>query len=224
MTLIEQERGVNSCPYSLGRFSGTLQRELRSIDYIVRIRYEYNLIFLKIFLMWTFFLNKFIYLFICLFFGCIGSSLLCAGFLQLRRVGVTLRCGARASHCSGFSCCGAQALGERASVVVVCGLNSCGSWALEHKLRSFSARASLLCSMWDLPRPGLEPVSPALAGGFLTTVLPGKPQCGQFLKSLLKLLQYCFCFMIFFWPQGMWDLSSPTRDRTHNPCIGRAES
>ena len=29
--------------------------------------------------------------------------------------------------------------------------------------------------MWDLPRPGLEPVSPALAGRFLTTVPPGKP-------------------------------------------------
>ena len=29
--------------------------------------------------------------------------------------------------------------------------------------------------MWDLPRPGLEPVSPALAGTFSTTVPPGKP-------------------------------------------------
>ena len=29
--------------------------------------------------------------------------------------------------------------------------------------------------MWDLPGPGLEPVSPASAGGFLTTVPPGKP-------------------------------------------------
>ena len=28
--------------------------------------------------------------------------------------------------------------------------------------------------MWDLPRLGLEPVSPALAGGFLTTAPPGK--------------------------------------------------
>ena len=28
--------------------------------------------------------------------------------------------------------------------------------------------------MWDLPGPGLEPMSPALAGGFLTTVPPGK--------------------------------------------------
>ena len=30
--------------------------------------------------------------------------------------------------------------------------------------------------MWDLPRPGLEPVSPALAGGFLTPVPSGKPE------------------------------------------------
>ena len=29
--------------------------------------------------------------------------------------------------------------------------------------------------MWDLPGPGLEPVSPALAGRFLTTEPPGKP-------------------------------------------------
>ena len=28
--------------------------------------------------------------------------------------------------------------------------------------------------MWDLPRPGIDPVSPALAGGFLTTAPPGK--------------------------------------------------
>ena len=28
----------------------------------------------------------------------------------------------------------------------------------------------------DLPNPGLEPVSPTLAGGFVTTVLSGKPE------------------------------------------------
>ena len=28
--------------------------------------------------------------------------------------------------------------------------------------------------MWDLPGPGTEPMSPALAGRFLTTVPPGK--------------------------------------------------
>ena len=34
---------------------------------------------------------------------------------------------------------------------------------------------SLLRGMWDIPGPGLEPVSPALAGRFLTTAPPGKP-------------------------------------------------
>ena len=34
---------------------------------------------------------------------------------------------------------------------------------------------SCSASMWDLPRPGLEPVSPALAGRSLTTAPPGKP-------------------------------------------------
>ena len=38
--------------------------------------------------------------------------------------------------------------------------------------------------MWDLPRPGLEPVSPALAGGFLTTAPPGKPYFGIFEMNL----------------------------------------
>ena len=34
--------------------------------------------------------------------------------------------------------------------------------------------AQLLHGTWDPPRPGLEPVYPALAGGFLTTAPPGK--------------------------------------------------
>ena len=37
--------------------------------------------------------------------------------------------------------CRAQALGVRASVVVVCGLSSCGSRALEHSLSSCGAQA-----------------------------------------------------------------------------------
>ena len=46
--------------------------------------------------------------------------------------------------------------------------------------------------------------------------------CGLFLKSLSNLLQYCFCFMFWvFWPWGMWNLDSPTRDWTRTPCIGR---
>ena len=38
----------------------------------------------------------------------------------------------------------------------------------------------MLHGTWDLPEPGIEPMSPALAGGFLTTVLPG--------TSLFKIL------------------------------------
>ena len=34
--------------------------------------------------------------------------------------------------------------------------------------------------MWDLPEPGIEPVSPALAGGFLTTEPAGKPKLSYF--------------------------------------------
>ena len=38
--------------------------------------------------------------------------------------------------------------------------------------------------MWDLPGPGLEPMSLALAGGFLTTVPPGKPLYQIFKEEL----------------------------------------
>ena len=96
-------------------------------------------------------------------------------FSSCSEPGATLRCGAQASHCRGFSCCGAWALGAWDSVVVVHGLSSCGSRALEHRLSSCGAWAYSLCGMWDRPGPGLEPVSPALAGGFLTTVPPGSP-------------------------------------------------
>ena len=56
----------------------------------------------------------------------------------------TLCCGAWASHCGGFSCCGARALGAQASVVAARGLSSCGSQALECRLSSCGARAQLL--------------------------------------------------------------------------------
>ena len=36
-------------------------------------------------------------------------------------------------------------------------------------------RGLLFPSLGDLSGPGIKPVSPALAGGFLTTELPGKP-------------------------------------------------
>ena len=43
------------------------------------------------------------------------------------------------------------------------------------RLSNCGSRAWSLRGMWDPPRPGLEPVSPALAGRFSTTAPPGKP-------------------------------------------------
>lgn len=67
----------------------------------------------------------------------------CLCFLWLQRVGA-------AAYFRGFTC-GARALGH-------VGFSSSG------------AQASLLQGIWNLPQPGKESVSPALADGFLTTV------------------------------------------------------
>ena len=55
------------------------------------------------------------------------------------------------------------------------------SLVAEHRLQtrrlsSCGTRAQLLRGMWEPPRPGLEPASPALAGRLQTTAPPGKPQ------------------------------------------------
>ena len=65
--------------------------------------------------------------------------------------------------------------------IAVCGpLTIAASLVVEHRLQtrrlsSCGSRAYLLRGMWNLPRPGLEPASPALAGRFSTTAPPGKP-------------------------------------------------
>ena len=87
-------------------------------------------------------------------------------FPQLWRVGASLQLWCLAFHHGGFSCC--RALGH-------VGFSSCSSWALEPRLNSWVTQAQLLCSMWGLPGPGMESVSPALAGVFFTTEPPGKP-------------------------------------------------
>ena len=59
-------------------------------------------------------------------------------------------------------------------------LTTAASLVAEHRLQtrrlsSCGSRAQLLRSMWDLPRPGPEPVSPELAGRFSTTAPPRSP-------------------------------------------------
>ena len=75
----------------------------------------------------------------------------------------------------GLQARGLQQLRHVDSVVVAHGLSSCGSRALDRRL-SCGAQAQLLGGMWDLPGAGIKPMFPALAGGFLTTVPPGKSQ------------------------------------------------
>ena len=91
-------------------------------------------------------------------------------------------CGARASHCSGFSCCTARAL-ERSD------FSGCGTWA--QYLRS---QAWLLRGTWDLPGSG----SPALTGGFFTTEPPGKPRAlclkeTRYLSSCVHKFAFSYC-------------------------------
>ena len=59
-------------------------------------------------------------------------------------------------------------------------LTVAASLVAEHRLQTrrlsnHGSRAQPLRGMWDPPRPGLEPVSPASAGRLPTTAPPGKP-------------------------------------------------
>ena len=76
-----------------------------------------------------------------------------------------------------FSSCG-----ERGPLLITVRgpLTIAASLVAEHRLQtrrlsSCGSRTELLRGMWDPPRPGLEPASPALAGRFSTTAPPGKP-------------------------------------------------
>ena len=91
-----------------------------------------------------------------------------------------------------FSSCGKRGplfIAVRGPLTIVASL------VAEHRLQtrrlsSCGSRAQLLRGTWYLPRPGLEPVSPALVGRFSTTAPPGKPPCGA-LKS-----QFLFIFFL----------------------------
>ena len=81
--------------------------------------------------------------------------------------GATFHRGVRSSYCGDFSCCGAQILGTWAS-----GIAAAGSAVMEHR-----PSCSTACGIF--PDQGLtEPMSSALAGGFLATETPGKSKIG----------------------------------------------
>ena len=97
-----------------------------------------------------------------------------------RRAPLCVMCGLLIS---GASCCGAQVPG-------LAGFSSCGRWALWCWLRGRRAWACLLLSMWDLPPVQSTPVSPALAGRFLSL-------CHQ-RSSPYILSRTINCFLFFF--------------------------
>ena len=97
---------------------------------------------------------------------------LCWVFVSVRELSLVVASGGHSSsRCGGHSSSRCASLSLSRPLVAEHGLqtrrlSNCGSWA------------ELLRGMWDLPRPGLEPTSPALAGRLSTTAPPGKPfQC-----------------------------------------------
>ena len=124
-----------------------------------------------------------------------------SGLFLVAASGAPLHCGVRASHCKVFSCRQAQALGAQAWVVAARGLSDCGtgSVAVAHRLRCcapcriFKNQGSNPCPLhWQVDSyPLHHQGSPAPV--------------------------FCFYVLFFFWPQGMWDLRSPTCPL----CIGK---
>ena len=105
-----------------------------------------------------------LFLFVCLFVCCLYFIYfwLCWVFVSVRGLSpVAASGGHSSSRCAGLSLSRPLAAEHRLQTRR---LSSCGS------------RAHLLRGMRDPPRPGLEPVSPALAGRLPTTAPPGKPR------------------------------------------------
>ena len=115
-----------------------------------------------------------IYFWVCWVFCCPGFSLIaprergtlhskqCRG-LSLLQLFLLLRTSSRAL--SLHSVVAASALNP--------GLWSRDSIVVPHRVSCFS-------SMWDLPEPQIEPMCPALTGGFFTTEPSGKPSLIDF--------------------------------------------
>ena len=79
-------------------------------------------------------------------------------------------------------------------------LTTAASPVAEHRLQTrrlsnCGSRAQSLRGMWDPPRPGPEPVSPALAGRLSSTAPPGKPMA--FFYHIYMMLLLFPSFRIF---------------------------
>ena len=117
---------------------------------------------------WWFFLMNFYFIYFwlcCVFVAARGLSLVAAssGYSSLR--------------CAGFLLQWLLLLRSMGSRLT--GFSSCGT------------RAWLLRGMWDLPGPGIESMSPAIAGRSLTTAPPGKSRNNDFFGQYVGDTQVC---------------------------------
>ena len=121
-----------------------------------------------------------------------------------------------------FSSCGKRGplfIAVRGPLIITASL------VAEHRLQmrrlsNCGSRAQLLRGMWDPPRTGLEPVSPALAGRFSTTASRGKPREAPFLMlnnaSIYKYTSDCLSKLL---KRDFWVVSYDLSDRGYLKCV-----
>ena len=135
------------------------------------------------------------YLFIYIF-GCAGSLLLCTDY--------------------------SVDAGHRLLIAESMSFSTCSTWAQQLRFKGpayglccCGTVAQLLCSVWSLPRPGIKPMSPALARGFLSTIPLRKSETLFFVMNFflsLKEQAYVTVFIIlcntnnFLWGRFIFGL------------------
>ena len=145
-----------SLPYGRDRASTT---DIPGTDQLISGRVSEHYLNLNTFFLMFMYYYYYYYYWLCWDFTATWA------FSSCSEQGLLSSCSLRAPHCSGFSCWRARALGRS-------GFSSCGSWAPGRAFSSCGTQALLLHGVWDIPGPGMEPGSPALAGKFLTTEPP----------------------------------------------------
>ena len=139
------------------------------IPYVcVSIRYLFFSFIFFLFLFFNFIATLFIYFFI---FGCVGSSVRARALPSYGKRGPLF-----------IAVQGPLFIAVRGPLTIAAPPVA-GHRLQTRRPSSRGSRAQSLRGMWDPPRPGLEPASPALAGRPSTTAPPGKPFSFIFILS-----------------------------------------
>jgi len=128
-------------------------------------------------------------------------------FSSCGKQGLLSSCGARSSHCGGFSCCGAWTLGyPRAPVVTVTGLSSCNNQTLVHRLNSCGAQGcsvswEIFLTLWSNPCLLHWQADSLLLTQKGSPVMAFSAWNKEHLCFLLRVIKkYLYCWIT----QGMW--------------------